>query len=149
MSTTANPTTVTAPQDLTARPAAGHPRLWRAGLVAGLAAAVANLVVAAVADAADVSFQIPRDGGESIPLLGFAQATLMFTLIGIGIAAVLRRRSSRPAVTFTRVTVALTALSMIPPAIVDADLSTKVVLALTHVVAAAIVIPVLAGKLRD
>jgi hypothetical protein len=138
-----------ASQAVTTRSAEGHPRLWRAGLVAGLVAAVANVTVAAAAEAADISFEIPREGGESIPLLGFAQITLVAALIGTGIAALVRRRSCNPAVTFTRITVALTAMSMVPPAIVDADVSTKVVLVLTHLLAAVIVIPVLAGKLRD
>jgi hypothetical protein len=42
----------------------------------------------------------------------------------------------------------LTALSLVPDAIVDADPATKALLMLTHLVAAAIVIPAIARRLR-
>jgi hypothetical protein len=48
-----------------------------------------------------------------------------------------------------RTTVALTALSLIPDAIADAAVETKGLLMLTHLVAAAIVIPALASRLAD
>jgi hypothetical protein len=44
--------------------------------------------------------------------------------------------------------VALTALSLVPDAIADASTGTKLVLMLTHVVAASIVIPRLAARLH-
>jgi hypothetical protein len=121
-------------------------RFARAGLVAGIAAAVANTVVVAVADSAGVPLNFHNDP-RPIPLLGFAQVTIFATLIGLGLATVLRRRSVRPAALFTRITVALTAVSMIPPVLVDADLSTKALLVATHLIAAAIVIPVVAKRL--
>ena len=120
-------------------------RYVRAGLVAGVAAAATTLVVAAAADAWGTSLEIK---GESIPAYAFAQVTIMATLIGIAIAAVLVRRSSHAARTFTRVSVALTAASMIPPVIVDADVATKAVLVATHLLAAIIVIPAIASRLR-
>jgi Family of unknown function (DUF6069) len=43
-----------------------------------------------------------------------------------------------------RVTVVLTALSLVPDAVLSTDAATKVTLALSHVVAAAIVVPPLA-----
>src|SRR5215212_1473904 len=98
-------------------------RFVRAGLVAGVGAAAVNTVVVAAADAADVSLKFHNDP-RAIPVIGFAQITLVATLIAIGLAAVLRRRSARPAALFTRITVALTALSLVPPMIVDADGST-------------------------
>jgi hypothetical protein len=121
-------------------------RFARAGLVAGFAAAAVNTVVVAVADSADVPLNFHNDP-RPIPLLGFAQVTILATLIGLGIATVLRRRSVRPAALFTRITVALTAVSMIPPVVVEADLSTKVLLVATHLIAAVIVIPVVAKRL--
>jgi hypothetical protein len=46
-----------------------------------------------------------------------------------------------------RVTVALTALSIVPDVIVDADVATRLVLGLTHLIAAAVVVPMIARRL--
>jgi hypothetical protein len=122
-------------------------RFVRAGLIAGVAAAAVTTAVVAVADkAGDVSLVV-KQGGDAIPLLGFAQVTFVAALIGLGIAAVLRRRSSRPAALFTRITIWLSAASLIPPVLVDAHVSTKILLIATHLIAAAIVIPVVAKRL--
>ena len=51
--------------------------------------------------------------------------------------------------TFLRVTVALTALSIVPDVIADATVGTKLVLALTHVVAAGIIVPAIASRVAD
>jgi peptidoglycan/LPS O-acetylase OafA/YrhL len=123
------------------------PSLWRAGVRSGVVAAVATTAVAAVVHAAGVSLE---DGaGKAFPLYGFAQLTLFFTAVGVLIAAGIRRRASRPHTTFVRTTVALTALSLVPDAIVNADTGTKLALACTHLVAAAIVIPAIAARLED
>jgi len=123
-----------------------RPGLWRTGARAGLLAAVATTAVAAAAVAADVPLEVD---GEQIPLLGFAQLTLMSTIVGVLLAKAAARWSSRPRRTFTAVTVALTALSVVPDVIVGATASTKLVLIATHLVAAAIVIPALGGRLDD
>ena len=121
--------------------------LWRAGVRSGVTAAVATTAVAAVAHAAGVSLE--DTAGKAFPLYGFAQLTLFFTAVGVLIAAGIRRRASHPHTTFVRTTVALTAVSLIPDAIVNADTGTKLALACTHLVAAAIVIPALAARLSD
>jgi hypothetical protein len=123
-----------------------RPRVWRVGLVAGLGAAAATTATAVVADAAGVSLAI---SGEQIPPAGFAQLTFMCALLGVALAAVFARRSSRPRTTFVRTTVALTVLSLLPDVVVDADSATRLVLGLTHIVAAAIVIPAISRSLRD
>jgi hypothetical protein len=121
-------------------------QLRRAGAVAGAAAAVATVGVAGAADALGVPIEI---GGESIPLLGFAQLTLFATVIGVVMASVMARRADRPRHTFVSTTLALTALSFVPDVLADAQTATKLTLILTHVVAAAIVIPALASRLTD
>ena len=118
----------------------------RAGVAAGLVAAALNMVVVALADAGDVSLTVD-DSGRPIPLVGFAQVTLVCALIGIAIAAVLRRLSARPVTWFTRITVALTTVSLILPMLVDAEAATRVLLIATHLIAAAIIIPVIAKRL--
>ena len=116
------------------------------GLIAAVTAAATTTVLAALAMAVGVDFELP-DGGESIPLLGFTQLTFMFSLVGIGIAAAVRRWSSQPARTFLRITLALTAISLVPPFLVDANPATVVSLLVIHLAAAAVVIPVLVRRL--
>jgi amino acid transporter len=88
-------------------------------------------------------------GGEEIALLGFAMVTAVFSVVGIVLASALARWARRPQRTFVIATVALTALSLLPDASADASTATRHVLALTHVVAAAIVIPAVASRLAD
>lgn len=121
------------------------PAFWRPAALATLGAAAATTAVAAVAHAAGVSLAIE---GEQIPLAGFAQLTVFFAIIGIVFAAALRRWAGNPRVTFVRTTIALTALSLVPDVIVNASVDTKLTLMVTHIVAAAIVIPVIAARLR-
>ncbi|MBJ8347199.1 DUF6069 family protein [Antrihabitans sp. YC2-6] len=137
--------TTTAHTTSTARTsAAAAAAFWRPAALAAVGAAAATTAVAAVAHAAGVSLAIE---GEPIPLAGFAQLTLIFSIIGIVLAAGLRRWAGNPRVAFVRTTVALTALSLVPDAIIDASVDTKLTLMLTHVVAAVIVIPVIASRL--
>jgi peptidoglycan/LPS O-acetylase OafA/YrhL len=121
-------------------------RVGRTGLVAGIGAAAANLAIVAVAERLDVAFEIK---GEKIPRYAFGQVTLFAAIIGIAMAAVFARRARRPRHAFVVTTVVLTALSMVPPAIVDAAVATKLMLGVTHAVAAAIIIPALASRLAD
>jgi uncharacterized membrane protein len=112
---------------------------WKSGLVTGVIAAVATTVVAVAARAVGIPLDIQ---GEAIPILGFAQMVLLGTVIGIVLARHLARA------TFITATVVLTALSIVPDVLADTG-TTKLTLALTHVVAAAIVIPRLAGPATD
>lgn len=141
MTTThAHPTTAAAVEQ--------RPGLLVTGLTATVAAMVATTVVAALAMAAGVDFEMP-DGGEAVPLSGCATLAGVFSVIGIAIAAALRRWSARPAQVFVRVAITLTAISLVPPFLVEANAATVAALLLIHLVAAAIVIPVLARRLRS
>jgi peptidoglycan/LPS O-acetylase OafA/YrhL len=136
----------TSSQHQTTRPAGTTRKLWKTGAVAGVSAALATTAFAAGAEAADVSLKV---GGESIPVLGFAQLTLVGAIIGTILAVVLSHRASRPRRTFVVTTVVLTALSIIPDVLADASGGTRFALAVAHVIAAAIVIPALASRLSD
>lgn len=114
------------------------------GLVATAAAAVATPVVAAAGHAAGISLDI---GGMPIPLLGFVNLTVFFSLIGLVVAVVLARVARHPRRTWIRTTVVLTALSLVPDVLVDAAVTTQLLLMVTHLVAAAIVIPAVARRL--
>jgi hypothetical protein len=118
--------------------------LLGAGAVATVVASAATPVVAAAGRAAGISLDI---AGAPIPVLGFANLTAFFSLIGLVLAVVLARTARRPRSTFVRTTVVLTVLSLVPDVIVDAAPATKALLMLTHLVAAAIVIPAVARRL--
>ena len=137
-------TTTTQPE-IAGTTATTRTRLWPAVVGFGLLAAAATTVVAAVADASGVSLDV---ADEPIVLFAFPQLTFGFTMVGLAIAAGLRRWNSSPRRTWIRTSVALTALSFVPDALAGADLSTRLVLMLTHLVAASIVIPAVAGRLE-
>jgi uncharacterized protein DUF6069 len=114
------------------------------GAVAIALASAATTAVAAAGRAAGVSLDV---AGAPIPLGGFAMLTAVFSLVGLVLAVVLARFAHRPRTAFVRTTVALTVLSLVPDAIADAAPGTKILLMVTHLVAAVIVIPAIARRL--
>ncbi|MER6177815.1 DUF6069 family protein [Streptosporangium sp. NPDC001681] len=117
------------------------------GFIATLAAMVATTLAAALAQAVGVDFEIP-DGGETIPLPGFAVVTGFFSVVGVVIAAALLRWSAHPAKRFVWTAVSLTAISLVPPFLVGANTATIIALLGLHLVPAAVMIPALARSLR-
>jgi hypothetical protein len=128
---------------------AGHRfrRLAATGAVATLAAVVLTTLAAALAEAGGVDLAVPKDG-ETIPLSGIAFVTGVFSAVGVVIAAVGLRWTTRPAEWFVRTTVSLTALSLVPPVLSGAEAATVMALMTLHLVAAAVMIPALAWGLR-
>ncbi len=118
------------------------------GLVAAVAAAIAVTLVAAICKGADVDFA-GTDGEDPIPLVAFTLFAFTFSVIGLVVAAGIRRWGKRPATTFLRTALTLTAISLLPPFLIDVDLASSVCLVLAHLVAAAIVIPTLTRSLAD
>jgi hypothetical protein len=145
-------TTTSLPQS-TSRSAARSvaPKLFRAGAIAGVVAAVATTVGATAAKAMGVPMMAAPQtaaAGEPLPVELFAVSTLANTVVGVLLALAAVRWVRRPAVTFVVVTVVLTLISFAGPVTTGhATTATRLVLALTHVVAAAIVIPALARRL--
>ena len=142
MSTTQVPTSAS-PSTLT--PAAPRQSVWKHGIAAAVVAAVATTTGAAIAAAAGISFA--DHTGASIPIAGFAELTLVFSLIGVAIAAVMSRTGRRPRSTFVRTALALTALSFVPDLTFGFDAGSAATLIMLHTVAAAIVVPTLAVRL--
>jgi hypothetical protein len=136
MSTTATATqTTTASTTTAARP---RTRVsWRVGLATGVVAAAATTALAAAIRAAGLELGVDS---EPIPLAAFAQMVLLGAIIGIVIARHARRT------TFLRAAVVLTAASCIPSLVLGTTVGDKLGLVLTHVVAAAIVVPRLAPR---
>ena len=112
----------------------------------GLVAAAATTAAAALVHAAGVSLEID---GEMIPLLGFAQMTFVGAVVGGVLLAVLNRWSAAPRRRFVQAAVALTALSCVPSIAMPADAATKVALTALHLLAAAIIVPVLLRHAND
>src|SRR6187431_1365621 len=105
------------------------------GFIATLAAMVATTLAAALAQAVGVDFEVP-DGGETIPLAGFAVVTGFFSVVGIVMAAAFLRCSVRPAERFVWTAVSLLAISLVPPLLSGANATTTTALVGLHLVAA-------------
>ena len=118
--------------------------LFGTGALATAAASVATPAVAAAATVVGISLDV---GGAPIPVLGFGTLTAFFSLVGVVMAVVMARFARHPRSTFVRTTVVLTALSLVPDVVAPAAPTTKALLMLTHLVAAAIVIPAVARRL--
>lgn len=122
-------------------------RLVGIGVLATLGAMVATTVVAALARVVGVDFAV-SNSDETIPVSGIAVVTGFFSVVGVVMAAALRRWNARPADWFVRTAVTLTAVSLVPPVLLGADVATSTALVGLHLVAAAVVIPTLARSLR-
>jgi hypothetical protein len=142
MTTTTQMPTRTTPS---APASVGRQRVWKHGLAAAVVASAATTVLAAIASAAGVSFADRT--GASIPITAFAQLTLVFSLLGVAIAAIMARKARRPRPTFVRTAVALTALSFVPDLTFGFGAGSAATLITLHTVAAAIVVPTLAMRL--
>ncbi|MGH3352558.1 MAG: DUF6069 family protein [Nocardioides sp.] len=138
-------TITTTQQYATARPTA-RKAVWLHGVAATVAASAVVTGLAVAASAAGVNFET-ADG--PIPVLGFAQLTAFFSLIGVAMAAVMARVARRPRRTFVVTTVVLTVASLVPDATFGFDVPSAVTLMVLHVVAAAIVVPVLARRMAE
>ena len=136
--------TVTASPDTTAKPVSSPlaRTLPRATVSAGVLAAVATTAGAAVLRAAG----IPLAAHGEIQLAAFAQLTFIAAICGGVLLAVLIRRSSAPRQQFVRITAGLTALSCVVPAAFADTTASKIALVALHVLAAAIIVPVLARR---
>ena len=121
------------------------PTVRGAALRSGVVAAGATTVIAGAASAAGVPLEID---GEVIPLLGFAQLTLIGAVGGGLMAAACNRTIGEARRWFVAATIVLTALSCVPSMTLPPDAATKIVLVATHVAAALIIVPALAARTR-
>ena len=126
-------------------PTVQRQRIWAHGLAAAAVAATATTVLAAIASAAGVSFA--DHSGQSIPFAAFAELTMIFSLLGVGLAAIMARRARRPQATFVYTALALLALSFVPDLTFGFSPASAATLIALHTVAASIVVPTLAGRL--
>lgn len=137
----------TTPAEIAPVPARPAP-VWPRGLVATAIAAVATTLMAVIAKAAGVDF------GSSlgdVPISAFPLLTVYCSLIGVIIAEVTIRVAKLPRSTFQITAIVLTGLSLIPDVLpfFEFDLAFVGVLCLTHIVAAAIVVPMIALRMEE
>jgi hypothetical protein len=117
--------------------------LVRTTVTVGLVGAGLTTAGAAIAHVAGVSFDID---GKPIPLVAFAQLTFIAAVLGGALLAVLNRSSQASRRRFASTAVALTALSCVPSILWPDDAATKAALVVLHLLAAAVIVPVLARR---
>jgi peptidoglycan/LPS O-acetylase OafA/YrhL len=90
------------------------------------------------------------DPGDTVPITAasFAIGVLFSSFFGVVIAVALARWAKRPARTFQRAAIVLAAGSLYAPFTAHTDTATKYVLAVGHVVAAAVIVPLIVRALR-
>lgn len=122
--------------------------VWPRGLVATATAAVATTLVAVIAKVAGVDF---GSTVGDVPISAFPMLTIYCSVIGILIAEVMIRVATMPRSTFQITAIVLTGLSLVPDVLpfLEFDLAFVGVLCLTHVVAAAIVVPMVALRMEE
>ncbi|RHW28768.1 hypothetical protein D0Z08_02645 [Nocardioides immobilis] len=147
-------TTTPIARPATTRPAAtpylSRVPVWLVAAGAVIAGAVVTEAYAWVARAAGVEFLI-GDGSsprEDIPGGGFVGAVAMLGAVAVVLAPAFARWAKSPRRTWQRTTWTLVAVSLVPVApVADAAVSTELALGVGHLVAAAVIIPVVAARL--
>lgn len=124
--------------------------VWLVAAGAVAAGAVVTEAYAWVARAAGVEFLI-GDGSTpraDIPGGGFVGAVAMFAAVAAVLAPAFARWARSPRRTWQRTTWTLVAVSLVPIApVADAAVSTEIALGVAHLVAAAVIIPLVAARL--
>jgi Family of unknown function (DUF6069) len=127
--------------------------IWSTGLRAGLIAAAATELFATAARVVGVPMRAGSIGAakpQTLPPGWVALATLFCVLLGLALATVIQRVTSRPRRVFLIASCVLTAISFVSPIGAGATtLATKLILAFTHIIAAAIMIPAISKQLPD
>ena len=114
--------------------------LPRASLSVGVVAAAVTTAGAATLRAAGVPLAVHGQ----IPLAGFAQVTIIAAVIGGVFVALLNRHVSAPRRRFVQMIIGLTAISCVAPVAFADTIASKIGLVSLHVIAAAIIVPMLA-----
>ena len=123
-----------------------------AGAVAAVAGAAVLYGYGAVARALSGPMQagdIGASHADPITPASFSIGVVLCTVVGTVLAMVLARRAASPARAFLRTAVVLTVVSLAFPLTAShTDTATRLTLALGHLIAAALIIPILVSSLR-
>jgi hypothetical protein len=149
MSTTA--ITTAAPTALPRRTLLTSGPVWLVGAVTGTAAATVLYGYGAAASALSIPMRAAAIGSSTMTTItpgAIASGVLFWSLVGTALALLVNRWAARPAHAFRRATVALTLISLAAPLGAPHVVApTRVALVFAHLLAAAIVIPVLTRRL--
>jgi Family of unknown function (DUF6069) len=113
--------------------------LLRDAVLGTVIAAIVTTLIAALAEAADVSLAIHS---KQIPVGAFPFWTVIGALLGVVIAVITRTRHR-----FVIATITGTLLSIVPAIALPDDNATRAVLLIAHLAAAAIIIPAIGRNL--
>ncbi|SCL41829.1 hypothetical protein GA0074692_6518 [Micromonospora pallida] len=125
--------------------------VWLVGVLAALVGAVVAEAFTLVARGAGVPMAaagVWEEKAQKIGVGAVAQSVVLWSIGGIVLAVVLARWAKRPARTFVVACVGFTLLSLAGPGLAqDTAVSTQLVLGATHLLAAAVIVPILARRL--
>ncbi len=124
--------------------------LWQTVLMAFIAAAIANIVLFFIANAIlSEPVSVPAEMGV-VNVVSITISTLVGTLGALLAFVLIKRFTRHPARTFLIVAVVALIVSMAGPfGSAGIALSTRLVLALMHIIAAAIIVPLLMPHAQD
>jgi uncharacterized protein DUF6069 len=144
---------VTIPETTTTARRTAERSLGRVGVTATVAAAAIAEAFSLAARGLGVSMRAADPGAaaaKAIPVGGIGMAVLMNAAAGLLVAAALARWAKAPAKTFAVVATTYATLSLLGPAFAaHTHLTTKLVLAVAHVIAAVVIIPPVTAALRQ
>jgi Family of unknown function (DUF6069) len=125
--------------------------VWLVSALAGVTAAVATELYGLAARIAGVPMAAAGFGARTaqpVTIGMFAMGTLICTFWGTVLAVLLAQYAKHPARTYLRATLGLTTLSLaVPLSAADTAPTTKLMLAIAHLLAAAIIIPTVTSRL--
>lgn len=142
--------TISAPTTSSSRAVVSRVPTWLQAISAVVVGAALTGGFEAVTRAAGVPYVYAPPGIEPapMPVSGLFFAVLEVGVIGLILAASLTRWAKRPRSTWQRTTVALTVLSLVPSLVAaSTSYATNIALAVSHVVAAAVIIPMVASRM--
>jgi hypothetical protein len=126
--------------------------VWQVCYLAGLAACVPVEIYGLIARAAGVPMRAAGFGSHtagSITVGMFAMGVMVITFWFTFATVLIARLARKPARVYVRTALALLVLSLaVPLSAADTATSTKLMLAGAHLIAAAVIIPVVARRLR-
>jgi hypothetical protein len=148
-------TTLTTPTtNTTTRTRAPYGRLLLVNLGATVAAGVATEAWAGIVRAAGVDLRIGDPFGDpesamTLPVGACATSIVMCMALGTAIAVLLNWKATRPAYTYVVVACVLTFVSLGAPLVAaGTSAATKFTLIVAHLIAAAVIVPLVARALR-
>jgi Family of unknown function (DUF6069) len=127
--------------------------LPRAGAIAAVAGAIVLYAYGALAQALSVPMRAGDPGAshaQAITPANFAIGVVFCTIIGTILAMILAVRAADPARAFLRAALVLVAVSLVFPLVAShTPAATRLTLALAHLIAAAVVIPLITLRLAQ